>query len=68
VLEYFLIEINNSNQSNKQIHYHLVEENHLLLLLKKFLPNSTENKDDKKIVEPTTNSQVLFINTFPAQK
>lgn len=68
VLDYFLIEINNSNQANKPIHYHLVEENHLLLLLKKFLPKNVENKDDKKIIEPTSSSQVLFIHSFPAQK
>lgn len=68
IMEYFLIEINNSNPANKPIHYHLVEQNHLLLLLKKFLPKTLDGKDDKRQKEPVTESQIMFIHSFPAQK
>jgi hypothetical protein len=37
-------------------------------MLKKFLPKASQNKDDKKLFYPTTSSQIMFINTFPAQK
>jgi hypothetical protein len=36
--------------------------------MKKFLPKNVENKEDRKVLEPTSCSQVLFIHSFPAQK
>jgi hypothetical protein len=36
-MDYILIEINNSNPSNKPIHYHMVEKNLLLEIIKKYL-------------------------------
>lgn len=70
ILDYFLIEINNSNPNNKPIHYHMVQENHLLLLLKKYLPklHASGNIEDDKKADIVTGSQVTFIYSFPAQK
>lgn len=36
--------------------------------MKKFLPKHIEDKEDKKMLEQTTYSQILFIHSFPAQK
>lgn len=36
-MDYILIEINNSNPMNKVIHYHMVEKNLLLEMIKKYL-------------------------------
>lgn len=37
LLDFILIEINNSNPLNKPIHYHMVEKNLLLEIIKKYL-------------------------------
>lgn len=37
IMDYFFIEINNANPSNKELHYHLVQPNPLLNILKEFL-------------------------------
>ncbi len=45
LIDYILIEINNSNPFNKSIHYHMVEKNLLLEVIKKYL----RQRENKKI-------------------
>ena len=66
-----MIEINNSNPNNKPFYYHLVEENQLLLFMKKYLPKCTNHvQNDGKVVikEVVAVAQVTFIVSIPSHK
>ena len=63
LLDYILIDMHNANPSFKTMHYHKVEENHLLMMVNQFLTRPGEEKDNNIV-----GGQVVFVNCVPADQ
>lgn len=64
MIDFVLMDIHNANPNNKAMHYHMVQQNYLLVLLGKFLGKNEEGsgKDERDVV----GGHVMVINSIPA--